>query len=186
MTLKKRKLTATQAARKTSATGFGQRASATLAGMAPRERRAVLIASWIVGLALLWWVALGPALNTLRQAPVRQAAVDAQLTTMLRMAATAEQVRAQNTTPPPTRRGAQAAIETATAALGTQAQVSVQGDRAILTLRGVAPEALALWLSQVRVNARLLPIEAQVQRQATPAGWAGEITLAGPGLGPNN
>ncbi len=186
MTLKKRKQTTTQAARKNPAAGLSQRASATLAGMAPRERRAVLIAGWIVGLALLWWVALGPALNTLRQAPARQAAIDIELTNMLRMAATAEQVRAQNTTPPPTRRGAQAAVEAATAALGAQAQVSVQGDRAILTLRGVAPEALALWLSQVRVNARLLPVEAQVQRQANPAGWAGQITLAGPGLGPNN
>lgn len=186
MTPKNRKHTPALAARKDPATGLGHRLSATLAGMTPRERQAVLVAAWTVGLALLWWVALGPALNTLRQAPARQAAVDAQLTQMLLMAATAEQVRAQNSTPPPTRRGAQAAIETATAALGAQAQVSVQGDRAILTLRGVAPEALAQWLSQVRVNARLLPIEAQVQRQPNAAGWAGQITLAGPGLGPNN
>ena len=171
---------------KNPAAGLGQRLSATLAGMAPRERQAVLVAIWIVGLALLWWIALGPALSTLRQAPTRQAAVDAQLNQMLRMAATAEQVRAQNSTPPPTRRGAQAAIESATTALGAQAQVSVQGDRAILTLRGVPPEALAQWLSQVRVNARLLPIEAQVQRQGAPGGWAGQITLAGPGLGPDN
>jgi general secretion pathway protein M len=186
MTPKKRKHMASLAARKDPTAGLSQRLSATLAGMAPRERQAVMIAAWVLGLALLWWVALGPALNTLRQAPERQATLDAQLTQMLRMAATAEQVRAQNNTPPPTRRGAQAAIESATAALGAQAQVSVQGDRAILTLRGVAPEALAKWLSQVRVNARLLPVEAQVQRQASPAGWAGQITLAGPGLGPNN
>lgn len=183
MTAHKRISTAAKNPQKAPETGVGQR---WLANMAPRERQAVVFAGWVVGLALLWWVALAPALNTLRQAPARQAAVDAELAQMLGMAATAEQVRAQNSTPPPTRRGAQAAIDSATAALGPQAQVSVQGDRAILTLRGVAPEALAQWLSQVRINARLLPVEAQMQRQGKPGGWVGQITLAGPGLGPNN
>ena len=39
---------------KNPAAGLGQRLSATLAGMAPRERQAVLVAIWVVGLALLW------------------------------------------------------------------------------------------------------------------------------------
>lgn len=174
------------APRNPGALGTGHRLGALLAGMAPRERRAVLVAVWVIGLALLWWIALGPALSTLRQAPARHAALDAELSRMLGMAATAEQVRAQNNTPPPTRRGAQTAIESATTTLGGQAQTSIQGDRAILTLRDVPPQALAQWLAQVRVNARLLPVEAQIQRQPASGGWTGQITLAGPGLGPAN
>lgn len=172
--------------RSPSTNALGQRLGAILAGLEPRERRVVVAAVCVVGLALLWWVALWPAITTLRQAPARHAAIDSQLAQMQRMAASAEQVRSLNSSPPPARRVAQAALERATTALGNAAQVSVQGDRAILTLRGVPPEALAQWLSQVRVNARLLPVEAQIQRQATPAGWAGQITLAGPGLGPVN
>ena len=186
MTLKQRNAPKLSPPRNNPVAGLSQGISASLAGMTSFERRAVFIAAWVLGLALLWWIVLNPALRTLRQAPAQQAAIDIELTNMQRMAATAAQVRALNNTPPPTRRGAQTAIESATAALGANAQVSVQGDRATLTLNGVAPEALARWLSQVRVNARLLPVEAQVQRQDSPEGWVGQITLAGPGLGPNN
>ena len=180
-------LTPTRSASRPQRTAtLGQRWSDTLAGLAPRERRAVLVAIWVVGLALLWWVALGPAITTLRQAPERHAAIDHQLAQLQRMAASAEQVRAMNSSPPPTRPVAQTALERATSTLGNTAQVLVQGDQAILTLRGVPPGALAQWLAQVRVNARLLPVEAKIQLQDNPAGWAGLITLAGPGLGPTN
>ena len=43
--------------------------------LAPREQNLVLAASAIVALALLWWVALAPALKTLRTAPARHAAL---------------------------------------------------------------------------------------------------------------
>ena len=39
--------------------------------LAARERRAVLLAVGITTAALLWWVALAPALATLRQAACR-------------------------------------------------------------------------------------------------------------------
>lgn len=165
---------------------LAQRWSDTLAGLAPRERRAVLVAIWVVVLALLWWVALAPAIKILRTAPARHANIDHQLAQMQRMAASVEHVRAMNSSPPPARNGAVAALERATSTLGHTARLSVQGDQAVLTLRGVAPEALAQWLSQVRVNARLFPIEASIQQQDNPTGWAGLITLAGPGLGPAN
>jgi general secretion pathway protein M len=51
-----------------------------------------------------------------------------------------------------------------------------------VNFRGTAPEALSQWLNQMRVNARLLPVQAQLQQQANPAGWSGNLVLAGPGL----
>jgi general secretion pathway protein M len=75
------------------------------------------------------------------------------------------------------------ALEAATAAMGPTAQLSVLGDRATLTLNNTPPDALAQWLSQVRVNARLMPLEAKLNRATEPAAWSGTLVLGGPGLG---
>jgi general secretion pathway protein M len=53
------------------------------------------------------------------------------------------------------------------------------GDRATLTLTGVAPDALAQWLTQARVNARTLPNEAHLHRNAAGL-WEGTLVLALP------
>lgn len=169
-----------------TSTRLGARLNQTLAGLAPRERRAVTVAAWIVGLGLLWWLALGPALSTLRSAPERHARLDTQLEQMRRLAATAEQLRTQNAAPPPLRDDALRALEQATTALGGSGQLSVLGDRATLTLRNAPPDALAQWLAQVRVNARLLPVEARLTQTPGLAQWNGTLVLAGPGLGATN
>ncbi|MDZ4357374.1 MAG: type II secretion system protein GspM [Variovorax sp.] len=166
----------------TTLTRFGQGLGAALERLSPRERRAVFAAAWVVGLGLLWWLALAPALGTLRQAPERHARLDAQLAQMQHLAASAEQLRSLNSSPPPGRAATQRARAQYTSQLGGSAQVSAQGDRASVNFRGTTPEALSQWLNQMRVNARLLPVQAQLERQANPAGWSGQLVLAGPGL----
>lgn len=156
--------------------------SAALDRLSPRERKAVLIALWIVGLGLLWWLAIAPALTSLREAPARHARLDAQLGHMQRMAAMANGLRAESAAQPPGRDEVLRALEAATASLGATAQLSVLGDRATVTLRGTPPAALAQWLAQVRINARLLPLETQLKRDAATAGWNGTVVLSGPGL----
>lgn len=152
--------------------------------LSPREQRAVAAAAWVAGLGLLWWLAVAPALATLRQAPERHGQLDAQLEQMRRLAATAESLRGQNSAQPLARDAALRALEQATGTLlAGSAQLSVQGDRASLTLRGTPPEALAQWLSQVRINARLVPVQAELRQTGAPAGWNGQLVLAGPGLG---
>jgi general secretion pathway protein M len=184
MNTPERSSAATAKRRPSAAPGLADRWAARWEGMAPRERRAVSLAAWIVGLALLWWVALGPAINTLRKTPEQNAALDAQLAKMQTLAATAEQLRDQNNAPTPSRGAAQSSLELATRQLGDSAQVSIQGDKAILSLRGTPPQALAAWLDQVRINARLVPENAQLERGNNSAdGWRGQITLTGPGLG---
>jgi general secretion pathway protein M len=165
---------------------LGARLTRALDALAPRERRAVTLAAWIVGLGLLWWLAVAPALGVLRSAPERHARLDTQLEQMRRLAATAEQLRSQNAAPPPVRDDALRALEQATTALGGSAQLSVLGDRATLTLRDTPADALAQWLAQVRVNARLLPVEARLTRTPGLAQWNGTLVLAGPGLGATN
>lgn len=172
----------------TSTTALHQplaRASAWLAGLSARERRLVTLAAAVVLLGLLWWLAVAPALQTLREAPARHAALDAQLTRMQQLARTAESLRAASAGAQPGRDEALRALDAATAALGATGQVSVLGDRATLTLRGAPPQALAQWLAQVRINARLLPLESQLARDGGTGGWSGSVVLGGPALASN-
>jgi general secretion pathway protein M len=67
--------------------------------------------------------------------------------------------------------------------LGGTAQLSVLGDRATVTLRNTPPDALAQWLAQVRINARLIPLPPQLTREPGNPGWSGTVVLSGPSLG---
>lgn len=163
--------------------------------LAPRERRLVIVAGWLVGAALLWWVALAPALTTLGQAPLRHSQLDGQLQHMQALAAQATQLK---NVPPVSRDESLRALETATSRhLGATATLSVLGDQATVTLKGAAAEALALWLADVRINGRAtpsdvrlnrgtqgstpdIPVAARAQTASAPAQglWSGTLTLA--------
>ena len=135
--------------------------------LAPREQSLVLAAGALVALALLWWVALAPALATLRTAPARHAALDAQLQRMHGLQAEAQQLQAA---PPSSPGDAVGALRTALAQrLGNTAQLNVAGDRATVTLKGASADALAQWLTQARSNARATPLEARLTRSAAVA-----------------
>lgn len=154
--------------------------------LSPRERNAVIAAAWILGLGLLWWLALAPAIQTLRQAPAQHALADAQLASLRAMASTAEAVRAQTTTPPLGRADSLRALEESMASLGATAQLSTAGDLPTVALRNTPPEALALWLARVRLDARLTPVEAQLSGNTEPVGWSGSLVLGGPALSGGN
>ena len=138
--------------------------------LAPREQNLVLAAGTVVALALLWWVAVAPALGTLRAAPARHAALDAQLQRMQSLQAEAQQLQATPATSPGDAVGA---LRTAlTQRLGNTAQLNVAGNRATVTLKGASADALAQWLAQARSNARATPLEARLTRSAAPAAAA--------------
>lgn len=135
--------------------------------LAPREQNLVLAAGGLVALALLWWVALAPALATLRAAPARHAALDTQLQRMHSLQAEAQQLQAAPRTTPGDTVGA---LRTAlTQRLGNTAQLNVVGDRATVTLKGAPADAVAQWLAQARSNARATPVEARLARSAPAA-----------------
>ncbi len=144
--------------------------------LAPREQNLVLAAGALVALALLWWVAIAPALATLRTAPARHAALDAQLQRMHSLQAEAQQLQAA---PKASAGDTVGALRTALAQrLGTTAQLNVVGDRATVTLKGAPADALAQWLAQARSNARATPLEARLTRSpAAPAPKAAATTL---------
>ncbi len=137
------------------------------ATLGAREQRLVAIACVLVGLALLWWVALAPALQTVRSAPAQHAQVDAQLQSMRALAAEATTLRAQRALSyEESLRNLDSSIKQT---LGTGATLSISDSRASVALKGVSANALAQWLSQARVNARVVPSEARLQRSLASA-----------------
>jgi general secretion pathway protein M len=71
---------------------------------------------------------------------------------------------------------AAAALQSATARLGPQGRLLLQGERAILTLNGVGTSALRDWLAEARTGARARPLEANLSRAGT--GISGTVVLA--------
>jgi general secretion pathway protein M len=142
--------------------------------VSPREQRLLLLAGVLISLALLWWLALAPALTVLRAAPAQHQALDAQLQYMQRLQAQAKALQAQ---PVLSVDAARQALEAALKPLGTGAQMTVQADRVTVTLKAVPASALAQWLATARQNAHTAPLEAHLVRN--PAGsWDGTLLLS--------
>jgi general secretion pathway protein M len=141
--------------------------------VSPREQRLLLLALGAVALALVWWVAVAPALAVLKTAPQQHAVLDAQLQQMQRLQAQATSLRAQPVVPAD---DARQALEASLKPLGASAQMVVQVERVTVTLKAAAPDALAQWLATARQNARTLPTEARLTRNAAGA-WDGVVVL---------
>lgn len=141
----------------------------------PREQRSLLLAAALLGTALLWWLALAPALALWRSAPLQHQQLDAQLQHML---ALQSQARSLQALPAPDAATARRALETALQPLGHGAKVSTQGGRLSVTFTGVTPQALAQTLSASRQNAHRMPTEAHLKR--SDAGWDGTLVFTLP------
>jgi general secretion pathway protein M len=137
-----------------------------------RERRLLALAGTVLGAFLLWTLAIQPAWRTIASAPAELDELEQQLQGMQRLAAETVQLRA---TPPVNPELAAAALKAATERLGEQAKLSVQGDRAVLTLNGVATSALRDWLAEARSGARARPVEANLLR--TGPGLSGTLVV---------
>ena len=141
--------------------------------MAPRERLGVSLAAAVLGLLLLWQLVIASAWRTLHEAPGQIDRLDAQLQAMQSLASEAQQLRA---IPAVSAAQAATALTATTAPLGAAGKLSVQGERATLTLTHASSEQLRTWLGEARSAARARPIEAQLQRG--PNGDSGTLVLS--------
>lgn len=151
---------------------FQRQLSARWWALARRDRKAVLWALVAVALVLVWFIAVRPAIATLRAAPVQLDALDLQIQQMQRLAAESRDLKA---TPPVSMAQATSALQSATARLGPGGRLSLVGDRATLTLTGVSAEGLRNWLNEARVAARARPVELQLTR--APQGYTGTLVV---------
>lgn len=145
----------------------------------PREQRLIGAAAALVLLALLWWVALAPALRTLSAAPAEHARLDAQLQQMTTLQTQAKALQAQ---PRASRDDSVRALESSVRqSLGANAQLqpAASGDGITVAVRTVPADTLAQWLAQARSNARAVPREAHLARSAQSAPAGGAAPAAG-------
>ncbi|WP_353233976.1 type II secretion system protein GspM [Diaphorobacter ruginosibacter] len=151
-----------------------------------REQILVMGAAIVVACALVWWVALAPALKTLRTAPEAHALLDAQLQRIRGLQQEAlELQKAPRIQGDDAVRSLQSSLSKA---LGDTAQVSIAADRATITLKGAAAAPLAQWLAQVRHTARAVPIQAKLTRHGgargdaptLPVRWDGTLIMSLP------
>ena len=155
-----------------------QRGQGAWAALAQRERWLLGSAFAVVLLAALWWVAVAPVLDTLRNAESHHRQLDGQLQTMRALAAEAGRLQALPRINTDDSRKALAL--TLKQRLGGSAQLNVAGERATVILKGASAEALAQWLTEARSNARTLPTEARLSLNAARTGWDGSVVLALP------
>jgi general secretion pathway protein M len=137
------------------------------------ERRLILMAVWVILAALLWLLAIAPALKTIKEAPEQHRALDTKLQDMRNLSAEAKTLLSQ---PKLGLDDAQKALQSSVAQrFGSTAQLNLTGERATLTIKNANPQELAQWLTQARVNARALPGEAKLNRNGD--GWDGTFVL---------
>lgn len=138
----------------------------------PRERQAVSAIGLVLGSFAIWSVLVQPALRSVREAPAQLDRLEAQYQQMQRVATQSGTLRGATRVSPVQ---AGQALRAATERLGSGGRLTLQGDRATLTLTEVSPEALRAWLNEARNGARARPTEAQLQRSAS--GYSGTLAL---------
>lgn len=141
--------------------------------LAPREQVLVRGAAALIAIALVWLIAVQPALHKLRQTPAEIDAADLQLQHMQGLAAEAHELRALPAVAPDV---AEQALQAASDRLGKSAHLQIAGDRAVLTVQGIDAAALEQWLTEARSAARARAVEAQLQRSGQ--GYTGQITVS--------
>ncbi len=157
----------------TAVPAWSAAATAWWRGLALRERRGLALAAAVLLLYGVLALAVLPAWRTIARAPAELDVLDSQLQIMQRLAAEAQQLRA---TPPVNADQAATALKAATDRLGDKARLAIQGERAVLTLTGVAPGTLRAWMAEARSGARARPIEANLSRAS--AGYSGTLVVA--------
>ncbi|WP_395687449.1 type II secretion system protein GspM [Caenimonas koreensis] len=146
-------------------------------GLAPREKVMVASALGLVAAAIVWWLLVAPALATLRTSEAQRHELDAQLQSMRALQAQAKALQSQP------KAGYDEALRllelSVRERLGTTGRLSLQGERATITLTGTAPDTVAQWLAQARVNARALPSDVRINRNAAGQ-WEGTVVFTLP------
>ena len=149
-----------------------------LGTLSARERRLLgaMVAVVLTGLVLA--LAVLPAWRTLAEAPQRQAELDRRMARMQQLAATAGSLKDSGAAQAPAAAEVQRSLEAATTRLSGHARLNLSAGQATLTVRDADAAALAAWIEQARVNARLTPRTADLRR-GDDGRWSGTLVLSG-------
>lgn len=141
-----------------------------------KEKWAMQLAALAVAAALVWVIALAPAVRTLKTYEANRIKLDADLQNMQSLQAQAQALQALPRLPQAT--ATQALRDAVQKAFGKNADITVYGASATITLREVAPDTLAQWLTSARTEAHSAPVQAHLTNAT--AGWSGTVQMALP------
>ena len=146
-----------------------------------RERRTLLAGGTFLALLVLWQGAIAPAWSLWREAPARQARIDAQTRQMLQLQAQMQGLQAA------TRIGRREALtqlqNAADTWLGPGAQLQPQGEQVRVTLKAAPASGLAQWLAVARNQAQSQPLQVQLLRSDSATAdrpealWQGSLLM---------
>ncbi len=141
----------------------------------PREQWLLVGLTWLASIAVVWWIAIAPALQTYSASGAAHAKLDGELAQMQAMAVSAKQLKAS---PKVSAMQAQMWLDASIKKLG-KVSMSTQGNRVQINFAGATPEALAAWLAEARTSAQLLAVQANWKRaaNATEALWEGSLAF---------
>jgi general secretion pathway protein M len=143
------------------------------AAMAAREQRGLLLAAVVLGAALVWFVALAPALRSLKTVAAQSVALSADLERMQALQARAKALQAQ---PAPAPQESLKALQTAATKLGPAVNLQVVGQQATLTIKKLSALQLGQWLAP-QTGPGLSPAEAHLKRDTSSVDpvWSGTL-----------
>jgi general secretion pathway protein M len=162
-----------------SSQNFLRRASSHWQELAPREKALSGAAVALLAAALVWWLAVAPALAVLKTAATQRGKLEVQLQQMQGLQA---QAKALQALPKIKSNDASRALEALVELrLGATARLTLAGSQVTMTLAGASADALAQFLGQARAAANALPIQARLRRSASnPQSWDGTLVLSLP------
>ena len=150
-----------------------QTAQARWAALGQREQRGLLLAVAAVAVALVWSVALAPALRSLKSSAAQSAQLAAASERMQALQARAKLLQNQPVVSP---QESLKALQLTVASFGKGASLQVVGEQATVNLVQVSAQSLAAWLAS-DAAASLSPAQAHLQRDANSAVplWSGTL-----------
>lgn len=143
-----------------------------------REQTLLRIASIVLLLAALWFIALRPAWVGLKAARTQAPLVRAQYEQVLQLQAQALALRAQAPGAPV---DAKAVLQNGLGSLEKNARIVVLDQRATISFKDARPDALARYLEQARLMAHTSTLEMHFNQSGGL--WSGTLVLQLPATG---
>jgi general secretion pathway protein M len=139
------------------------------AQLSPREQTGIRWALVVLGSAVLWFVAIAPALQVWQKSQSQLSVLAQQHADMLALQAQAKQWQSRSAL---STEASVQMLQSLCANLGEKVKCSRQALRMTVDVKGVSPQALAQAWAQARSQAQAVLLETHLQRQGDA--WNGQ------------
>jgi len=139
------------------------------AQLSPREQTGIRWALVLLGGAVLWFVAIAPALHVWQKSQSQLSVLAQQHADMLALQAQAKEWQSRNAL---STEGSAQMLQSLCANLGEKVKCNRQAQRMKVDVKGVSPQALAQAWTQARSQAQAVLLETHLQRQGDA--WDGQ------------